>query len=114
MTTRRLAFALAISCALGTASAFAGVSVAPPLERTGTLLRIERGASAYGFDTAWRVEFLWRRDGSGAWHRVVAPEESALAPLRGLFLLRVKRPSLGEIPAEGKSDLQSLKSLGYL
>jgi hypothetical protein len=114
MTRWKLALALAASCALALVSFLAGISIAPRLEKSGTLLSIERGDSAYGFDSAWRTEFLWKRDGTGAWHRVPSPEESALAPLRRLLLLRMKSPSLAAIPAEGKADLQRLKSLGYL
>ncbi len=113
MRRGRLWTALAAAALLAAAAAGAA-SLVPRYVKLGTLYRIQRGDAAYGFDAAWRVELLWTRNPSGAWEKVRRPPESRLEPLRRLLLSEMGRSSLGEIPEEGKSEKDSLGSLGYL
>jgi hypothetical protein len=115
MLRGRKAFsALAATLVLAAASAVAGTSMSPRLAKSGAVYRLERGESAYCFDTAWRIETLWHRDASGAWQRVANPDRARLAELRGVFLLRMDVPSVGSIPVESGSEMKALTSLGYL
>jgi len=100
--------------ALLAAFAVAGAAMVPRVQKQGSLYRIERGDTAYGFDAAWRVEILWARDTTGRWEKVKSPAEGRLEPLRRSLLSSMGKNALWEIPAEGKAEIQSLKSLGYL
>lgn len=113
MTRHRLMGALGLAVLL-TALAVAGASMVPRVQKQGSLYRIERGDMAYGFDAAWRVEILWARDTTGRWEKVKSPAEGRLEPLRRSLLSSMGKNALWEIPAEGKAEIQSLKSLGYL
>jgi len=113
MRPDRLWTALALAAVLAVAAA-GSASLVPRYVKIGTLYRIQRGDAAYGFDAAWRVELLWTRNPSGAWEKVRNPPESRLEPLRRALLSEMGRDALREIPEEGKSERDSLKSLGYL
>ena len=85
----------------------------PRLVKDGPVYQYETGKEAYHFDTVWRVETLWR-NGPDGWTRVPAPDQDRLAHLRAGFLSASGHATLRDIPAEGREDLQALKTLGYL
>ena len=107
--------ALLVAASLAFGSAVAGAASADPrIEKVGSLYRVEWGAVAYGFDTAWRAETLWQRAADGTYSRVANPDPAKLASCRKILLHRIGVPTLGQIAAEGESELQSLRSLGYI
>jgi hypothetical protein len=114
-TCRSALPAVFAAVALAVAAAVAGAATADPrIEKVGSLYRVEWGVVAYGFDTAWRAESLWERAADGTYSRVTNPDPAKLAACRKILLHRIGVPTLGQIAAEGESELQSLRSLGYI
>jgi hypothetical protein len=113
-STRKWVLALGLGALLAALSATAAAATAPKVQRQGTLYSMTCGPSIYRFDAAWRVETIWSRDGEGSWTRVALPEPAEMDRLRRLFLIKVGRPSLQDVPAEGQEELARLRSLGYI
>lgn len=113
MRARRLLVAVATS-ALLCAIAVGAAAMSPRLQKQGSLYRIEKCGVAYGFDAAWRVETLWVRAESGRWEKVKDAADPRLGTMRQLFLSWTGKGSLKEVPVEGRIEMRSLKSLGYL
>jgi len=114
-TMRTTLPALFTAAVLAVAAGVSGAATADPrVEKVGSLYRVEWGGVAYGFDTAWRAESLWQRAADGTYTRVANPDPAKLASCRKILLYRIGVPTLGQIAAEGESELQSLRSLGYI
>jgi len=113
MLRNRILAAFATSVVLA-ALAIGAAGMSPRLIKKGALYRVERGDVAYSFDSAWRVETFWVRSPSGRWGKAKEGSDPRMAPLRTLLLTMVGKASVEEIPVEAASEVEQLKSLGYL
>ena len=115
--SRAAKFALLAAVVGGAAATAYGFGVARNnhghLHKEGPVYQFEVGAEAYHFDALWRVESLWRK-GPDGWSRVEKPDAAHMESLRARFLARAERGSLQDIPAEGRENVEALKTLGYL
>ena len=112
---RSLAIAATVVAVLGAGAGYllAGPS-GPRYEKRGVLHVIREGATVYTFDAAWRVETLRDLDpGTGRCTVVKSPDPALTSRLRARLLERLEVQGLEQIPAEGKVELDAIRTLGY-
>ena len=87
----------------------------PRYEKRGVLHTIQEGATVYTFDAAWRVESVREVDPrTGRFVVVKSPDGSRTARLRTRLLQQLDVKGLDQIPAEGKVEMDAIRTLGYI
>ncbi len=86
-------------------------------EKQGPLHCVRDGQYLYTFDSIWRMESLHVVDPrTGIAARAEGPglDADRVARMRGTLLRTLGLADLGAVPREGTSELEALRSLGYL